>query len=646
MYRLRLTSGQLALFSSVTRSDTLKREMIGATELLPAGTCLRVGERMLRLGRQLGSGLVGVVYEAWCQDTGERLALKRARAHFHTFRESFRLERAAAEVLSSLSALRPARVVDHAPHVLIKEFLAADTLQALLIRGEVSSRQREALVHALRETAEVNARLGFLVDLSPKNLCWQDGWVLLDSGPKTHVNDYSAVLDAPSWEQYVGYFERKGSVKRGDSAPAVLSRERAREDVPQARSYAFVRDWWMWIPYDAQVQPERYFVSVDEQQPEDEALFRVDWERGGALEPAPGGDARLKSSELVRACAVAAWRRQHPRMALPSGALPSRSLPAELGPLSLAALAAEVEPLGLGRALKAAVSERERLEVPRLRARPYKHWTALGRGGNEHRATDIFCHEPLPAEQGALGALLAGRRHWRVSVPLSRGEGPFCELLCIPVGNCQRALLFIPGFRAAHEAQAPLASELVERGVEGLYVLAYLGVRNPEGQALVTSGRWESVLLWNAVDCLTECLGTNEVVLVSASHGAVGSAVVASLHPRVVGLSMDSGIERPLELLLKLAEWRGESTEGALGELQAQHLPRPFQLKAPVREGLRTLALQPLKDSFVSVCGELSAGHVIRYEGAHAATMRHDSPDKGVPRLCVEALQAFLEPGT
>jgi hypothetical protein len=312
--------------------------------LLPQGSTLRVGERMLRLGRQLGSGLVGVVYEAWCLDSGERLALKRARARFHTFRESFRLERDAAEALGSLSALRPARVVDHASHVLLKEFLAADTLQALLIRGDVSSRQREALVHALRETAEVHARLGFLVDLSPKNLCWQDGWVLLDSGPKTHVNDYSTVLEAPSWEQYVRYFERKGSVRSGSSAPAVLSRERAREEVPQVRSYAFVRDWWLWIPYDAQVQPERYFVSVDEQQPEDEALFRVDWERGGALEPAPGGDARLKSSELMRACAVAAWRRQHPKLELPLGALSARPLQTELGPLSLAALAAEVEP--------------------------------------------------------------------------------------------------------------------------------------------------------------------------------------------------------------------------------------------------------------------------------------------------------------
>jgi hypothetical protein len=643
MYRLRLTSGQLALFSSVTRSDTLKREMIGATALLPEGSVLRVGERALRLGRRLGSGLVGVVYEASCLQTGERLALKHARARFHTFRESFRLERAAGEALSSLSALRPARVVDHGPHTLLKEFIAADTLQALLLRGDVTAHQRESLVHALRETAEAYARWGFLVDLSPKNLCWKDGWVLLDAGPKTHVTDYGALLESPAWEQYVRYFERKGSLRPGGSAPAVLGREQEHSDVPAARAWAFVRDWWLWIPYDPQVRAEHFFATVDEQQPEDEPLFRVDLERGGALEPAPAADTRLATSELLRACALEAWRRQYPH--LPLSTQPPRPLPVELGPLSLGALATEVEPLGLGRVLKATVAEREPLQAPGLRVRPYKHWTALGRSGNEHRATDIFCHEPLPAQREPLESLLARHPHFRVSVPLSRGDGPFCELLCLPVGNTQRALLFVPGFRAAYEAQAPLVSALVERGVEGLYVLAYLGVRNREGEALVTSGRWESVLLWNAVDWLTECLETQQVVLVTASHGAVGASVVARLHPRVVGLSMDSGVERPLELVGKLAEWRQESPEQALAELQAQHLPGPFRLSAPVREGLQTLAMQPLKDSFVSVCGELAAGPVLHYEGAHAATMRHDSPEKGLPVPCVEALLAFLGSG-
>ena len=644
MYRLRLTSGQLALFSSVTRSDVLKREMIAATAALPEGTVVRLGGRTLRLGAALGTGLVGTVAEARCLDTGALFALKRARASFRVFQESFRLEVAATEALSRLRALRPARVVEHAPHALLKELLRGETLQRLLLRGALTDAQRASLVEALREAADVSRRLGFLVDLSPKNLCWQDGWVLLDAGPKTHVTDYGALLEDPGWEPYVRYFERKGSLAPGGSAPSVLSRTRSESDVPQAPAHAFVRDWWVWIPYDPHVEKDRFFVTLDETQREDEAIFRVDLERGPELTAAPGADPRLVESELLRACAREAWRRQHPELpALTGGARPL-SLLARHEPISLAALATETEPRGLARVLQKATAEREPLQVPDLHIRPYAHWTDLGRPESAHHATDILCHEPLSAPRPLLESLLATRPHFAASVPLSRRDGPFAELRCLPSGNCQRAILFVPGFRASFEAQAPLVEALLERGVEGLFVMTYLGVRTRSGQAQVTGGRWESVLLWDAVDYVTECLGAREAVIVSASHGTIAACLVAELHPRVTGLTLDSSILHPLDLVVRLAESRGESPESAVHALVEQHVPRPFQCQPPTRGDLRLLTMHPRQDRILSTCGELSAGPVLRYEGGHAATMRHDSAERGVPDACLEALVGFLGP--
>ncbi|WP_257463367.1 serine/threonine-protein kinase [Archangium lipolyticum] len=643
MYRLRLTSGQLALFSSVTRSDALKREMISATTLLPPGTVMRLGDRTLRLGAPLGSGLVGTVSEARCADTGELFALKRARASIRTFQESFRLEADVSEVLTRFSALRPARLIERAPHALLKELLRGPTLQTLILQGALHPEQRDSFVEALREVASVYARLGFLVDLSPKNICWQDGWVLVDAGPKTHTTDYVTLLEEPGWEQYVRYFERKGSLAKGGSAPSVLGRSVSDTGIPHARSFAFVRDWWMWIPYDPDVQPDRFFVTIDETQQEDEAVFRVELDRGLELIPAPGVDPRLVESGLVRACALEAWKRQNPHLPALAAGEPWPLPPMEARePLSLAALATETEPRGMAKALKRAVPTRESIQVPDLTVHPYPHWTELGRAGTPHRPTDILCHDPLSTSRVALESLLARHRHFTAAPPLSRTDGPFCELLCIPSGNCRRAVLFLPGFRASLEAEAALASALLARGLEGLFVLTHMGVRNSSGQALVTAGRWETVLLWDAIDYVTECLGASEVVLVSASHGAIAAVLVADLHPRVTALSLDSCVRRPLDLVAYLAQARGESPGPAIQSLVEHHIPQPFQLREPTRSNLRVLSMYSRQDRLVAACGDLPVGTLTLYEGGHAATMRHDSSEKGVPAVCVDALHAFL----
>ncbi|QRK06466.1 hypothetical protein JQX13_41260 [Archangium violaceum] len=643
MYRLRLTSNQLALFSSVTRSDALKREMISATTKLPPGTVVRLGERTLRLGAPLGSGLVGTVSEARCADTGERFALKRARAAIRTFQEFFRLEAAATEALSGLTALRPARIIERTSHALLKELLHGSTLQMLILQGALGQEQRDSFVEVLRQVADIHTRLGFLVDLSPKNVCWQDGWVLVDAGPKTHTTDYVTLLAEPGWEQYVRYFERKGSLARGGSAPSVLVRPVSDAGIANARSFAFVRDWWMWIPYDPHVEPGRFFVTIDETQQEDEAAFRVELDRGAELVPVPGVEARLAESELVRACALEAWKRQHPHLpALAQGEPRPLPFTTSREPLSLAALATETEPWGLAKALKRAFPAREELQVPDLPVQPYPHWTELGRAGSPHRPTDILCHEPLRTSRVALDTLLSRHRHFTATPPLTRTDGPFCELLCIPSGDCRRAVLFLPGFRASVEAEAALVSALLARGLDGLFVLTHMGVRNSSGQALVTAGRWETVLLWDVIDYVTECLGASEVVLVSASHGAIAAVLVADLHPRVTALTLDSCVRRPLDLVAHLAQARGESPGTAIQSLVEHHIPQPFQLREPTRSHLRVLSMYSRQDRLVAACGAMPVGTLTLYEGGHAATMRHDSSEKGVPEVCVDALHAFL----
>ena len=637
--RLRLTSRQLALVSAITGSPRLKRALIEATAALRPGAVLRVGARWLSVGQVLGSGLVGVVHEATCLETGERLACKRPRADLAFFREALRAEVEAARLVAALGALRPARVVDAGPVGIAKELRREPTLQEQLLVGDVAAERRAALVEALREAGELFQREGILLDLSPKNLCWDRGWVLLDTGPKLQWSDAVRVLENPSWPAYLAHARRK--LAAGLSAPSALTLPVGPEAPITAARWAFVRDLWRWFPCDPAPDTASFLVTVDDSRVDDEAIFVIDLSAGGRVEPAPGAAPRLTQSALLRLCAERAPDR--PGGAPAPGALPPLPLAAPV--LDIASLSREVEPAGLGRALKIAVPPGEPLAVPTLPVEAYGHWRDFIAAQSPLRPTDIFAHEVLAGSRDFAERFFRARCARRVALRLQREDGPFAELVCLSAGESRRALILVPGFRAGPEAAAALVSALMERGVEGLYAIAYLGVRNPRGQPLVTSGRWEAVLLWSVVDAVCAHLGADRAALLAASHGNFGAMVVAGLHPLVDGLVLDSPLARPLDLPLRFGELRGASPAEVLAELAAHHLPsEALTFRIPEREGLRVLTLRPREDAFASICGPLEAGDGMIYEGGHAATMRHDSADCGVPPGCVDRIARMLGP--
>ncbi|WP_437720108.1 hypothetical protein [Sorangium sp. So ce861] len=640
--RPRLTSRQLGLVSAITRSPRLKRALVDATEALLPGTVVRVGGRFLEVGGALGSGLVGVVYEARCLATGARLAYKRPRAGVAFFREALRVEALAARRAASLRAIRPAAIVEADALGVAKELRAGPTLQEELLAGEVDPGRRAALVEALGEAGELFRREGILLDLSPKNLCWDGGWVLLDTGPKLYRSELVRALEQPAWPTYVAHVRRK--LAAGPSAPSAVTQPLPEGPAPEvaARRWAFVRDLWRWFPYDPAPDAASFLGIVDDDQADDEAVFLID-AADGRVEPAPGADARLAGSALIRRCAEEA----PDRPARPSGeAAAPRPLPLAGPVLGLASLSREVAPAFAGRALKIAIAPGEPLAVPTLPVERYAHWRELAAANSPLLPTDLFTHEVLEGSRALAERVFRLRGARRIDVPLPRGDGPFAELTCVQVGESRRAIVLVPGFRAGPDAAAALVSALAERGVAGLYAIAYLGARNPRGQALVTSGRWEAILLWSAIDHLCACHGAGSAALLSASHGNFGAMIVAGLHPAVECLALDSPLERPLDLPVRFAAMRGVPASAVYAKLASHHLPsEPASFRVPERPGLRVLTLRPREDSFARICGGLEGGEVVVYDGGHAATMRHDSADRGIPAVCVERIAALLGPG-
>ncbi|WP_437805819.1 hypothetical protein [Sorangium sp. So ce1078] len=645
--RPRLTSRQLGLVSAITRSPRLKRALVEATEALPPGAVVRLGGRYLEVGGVLGSGLVGVVYEARCLSTGARLAYKRPRAGVAFFREALRVEALAARRVAALRAIRPAAIVEADALGIAKELRAGPTLQEELLAGEVDPGRRAALVEALGEAGELFGREGILLDLSPKNLCWDGGWVLLDTGPKLHRSDLVRVLEEPAWPTYVAHVRRK--LAAGPSAPSAVTQPLPEGPAPQvaARRWAFVRDLWRWFPFDPAPDAASFLGIVDDDQADDEAVFLIDAE-DGRVEPAPGADARLAGSALLRRCAEEAPDRPaRPRGEAARGeAAQPEPLPLAGAVLGLPSLSREVAPAFAGRALKIAIAPGEPLAAPTLPVERYAHWRELAAADSGLRPTDLFVHEVLEGSRALAERVFRARGARRIDVPLPRADGPFAELTCMQVGESRRAIVLVPGFRAGPEAAAALVSALAERGVAGLYTIAYLGVRNPRGQALVTSGRWEAILLWSAIDHLCACHGADSAALLAASHGNFGAMIVAGLHPAVDCLALDSPLERPLDLPARFGAMRGTPASSIYAELAAHHLPsEPVAFRIPDRPGLRVLTLRPREDSFARICGGLEAGEVVVYEGGHAATMRHDSADRGIPAVCVERIAALLGAG-
>ncbi len=632
MFRHRLTARQVAVLSAITRSPKLKRTLIEATTSLQPGTSLPVGEaHHITLGPVIGAGLVGVAYLARPAEQGGAppWVYKRARARFGYFEQALSHELEAARQIERLTAIQPAQIVARSRFALLKRYHPEPTLLALLKRNQTTEKQRGSLVAALSEAEQLREDCGLILDLSPKNLCWTaSGWVLLDAGPKIHTSTFSQVTRAPSWRAYLSHFQAKIDAAGERSMPSALSVPSQEPSGGYAR-WVFLDDLYRWFPEDPAVDLKHFFVDLIEG-PEPEILMDGAQQRG-ALKArtlrAPHG--------LLQRAAQDAW----PGELSWSEPPPPITALSDGQPLSLPALMSQMQPLGFGKALQQAPSKAPPLALPSLKVQLYDHWTQLGRPDKRLVSTDVFAHDPLPGQYTEL----PGSHPIEIG---SQDDGRFAKLYLRQAGKRPVAIVLVPGFRAPAEAATALCLALIERGLTGLFAPAYVGYRNTFGQALVSAGRWESIMLMTAIDHLIERYEVERVQLVAASQGTIGAMIAAQLHPAVSHLVVDSPFRHPLSLLEYLAEKKGEDYAQTLQKLAKHNLPHhPFELRMPQRPGLRTLALQRRRDRFIQICGalEFSEEQTVYYEGRHAQSMRHDSGEQGVPDTCVNAIYAFLQ---
>ncbi len=647
-YRLKLTPRQLRLLSAVQRSPALKQQLIAATQVYRPGTHLRCGKRFFEVKKAVGAGLVGCVYLVTEVNSGQSWALKQARNDFAFFREALRLEALVASCVGQNpdAALQSVPVLDLSGHHLFKAFCPQPTLQSILHSGHPDSRQRDTLEAALKQAAGYWHKHGFLLDLSPKNLCWNNtAWLLLDSGPKMHRSPFEEVLEQGRWTDYMQYVE--GKLHSARSEPSVLAIKPDAQAAP-SRQLAFVRDWWGWFPEDPSPEPDFFFVDIDDSLPEDELLFLAEQISDSGTYQFQATDHPWSTHPLIQQLAIGQWRQQFPTYPLFN--LPNQTidlpLNADSEPLSWNQFVTGLTPSGLGYALQQ-ITPSESLPLPRLTVRPYAHWRDLLTPGNQHRAVDIYCQEPLE-DPDSLDALPSGLTETRLNLP---GLPPelHAELSLIGPGPeqspilSQRAILLIPGFRASRRACYALIETLWRSGLKTQFLIAHLGVRNHQNQLLVSGGRWESILLWNSLEYALNCLDIRQVDLVAASHGALGAWLLACLHPAVDRLVLDSPVIRPMHFLAHLALARNENIDELQVELRQKGLPwRPYEVFTQAPQQLKILTLKAEQDTFANLCGSLPVGRTVVYQGRHAATLRHDSRRLGLPQSCVDALLEFL----
>lgn len=615
--------------------------MIASTTVLENGTVVQVNQETLALTDQLGSGLIGVVYKAKSIKSGQVFAYKRARARFNFFHQVLEIEKKVADLLSQASSLKPARILEFTSNSLLKEFHPEPTLQSLLLENKLTSKQKSTLVAVLEEAAEINHKYNFILDLSAKNLAWKNSWILLDSGPKSHVTDFSKVLKDPTWDNYVSYLQEK-TTKQKISAPSVLSKKVDDQKI-LAENFFFVQDWWLWLPFDEEVPANYYYITIDENQKETEIIFSLNLTEK-IIKPVSQAAQEFLTNPILQQTALATWQKQYPEIKVSLQKVHDTAFsPLSLSskPINLATIASQAYPLAMAKALKTFVDKKEFLEQPTLTVNSYTHWSDLLTNKKDFLPTDIYCHIPLHTSLKWTNQFLSQTPYF-VTTPPNIHKDALCELICIPSENTDRAIIFLPGFRASAKAAIPLIARLKEKGLEAMCIAAQIGAFNPQRQLLLTGGVWESLLLWQIIDYAIDCLGVKEVDIIAASYGAIAAAIVAQTHPLVKRLVLDSSVIKPYDLLIYLSKIQGFEPEEMLKKAKEHRLGEPFEVTMPKRKGLSTLTMRPLNDRFMDICGHLYLDKTFFYDSGHAATMRHDIENKEIPEICLEMIFKFL----
>lgn len=634
---LTLSSEQLGLLSAVVKSPRLKQQLLAASVVLPVGTCLPVAEQLYRVLAFAGAGLIGSVYRVQALDGEQIYALKQIRASVAFLRQLLATEAEVTRLLQQ-AGWAVATVVAQSETALLKSWVTGPTLQALLMTETATPVMTAAVEKMLAQAADFYHRKGYLLDLSPKNLLWQQThFCLLDTGPKIQPSPYVELLDAPHWQQYLAYFSPK--LKQAESRPSVLSMNLPEPSL-QVLHQVFLEPLLTWLPVDAEPLP---FFAQTLAGPQSDLLFRSESSHtesshiGANLELETAADYTRPlrgQNPLLRALAQQVTKQK-------TGLLLPEVWPAGSSPLALQDCLQNGLKQGLNAAWQSDTAEPLQISA-RLQVLPYRHWSDLALPEGGHRPTDIYCHDPLPLDLHFAQTYLSQVPHFRLSLS-PWPERAFLELLVVSVGHAERTFLLLPGFRAKPEAALPLLAALQAGGLEGRFLIAYLGGHNPQGQRLLGGGVLETQLLWYLLEYLAQYWQCPGLTLMAASYACISAVLLSGVHPLIERLVLDSPVKRPMDLLFYLGQCHGVSPQTLQAELAVAGLPSvPFEQALRLPQGFPHLVLHPEQDKFTQICGRLDGENTAFYSGKHAASLRHDTWRKGIPLDCLDALLQFL----
>jgi hypothetical protein len=634
----RLSERQLRLLSSIHHSSFLKKKLIESTHVLLKGRTIHVSGDYYHIDELLGEGLIGTVYKVTRSSDQCTFALKQTRADFSFYRESLRLEDEVSKyVKQHAKHLKVIHIHTTEGCFMLKDLCSLPTLQQIIFNNTLSECHISSLEMVLSDCAVLFRKKGVLLDLSPKNIGWDgNNWFLIDCGPKLHSSPFEKVLQTCKWDDYLSFYGSR--VHTPNSEPSVLS-----EDVSTisftAKEMVFVKDWLEWFPLSDHFVLEYFYVDVNDNREEDEFLYIAGKDDNGY---SIFRQSKQAAHPLIRFIAIEKWKKEFPEIPPPSNLqFDWHELPLneESEPITWNEFLAEITPIGLGKSVKELCGVQSPMKAPTLSTKEYKHWKDLFSKPNEHQVVDIFCHKPLETEP--ISPVKAARK-LSLKIPF-RQPFLFANIDVYTVSESDKLRLILPGFRATNESAHALVNELIRKKVGGSFLLAQIGAKNPQGQMLVTAGRWELVMLWEIIEYCSNYLKKKDIEIIAASHGAIAAWLIACMHPSVKKIILDSPLLNPLQLLSEIAKFRKEEEEVFKETLRQHGMPHVnYRMFENPHQDLHVLSMRPEKDLFMDLCGNLNVGKRVVYQGGHASTLRHDSSHKGIPSICVDSIVDFL----
>ena len=632
---LKVSENQLGLLAAVHNSQDLKIRLIENSIEFAIGEIIKIQGAFYCIESFLGSGLIANVYKVSEIESNVKYALKIARANISFYRNVLQFEYEVVKLIhKEFSFLKVISCEKIEGIFLLKELSTCETLQELLFQNQIKQEQKDAFELVLKECDFLFRKYGILMDLSPKNIVWSiNSWWLLDSGPKMNKSFLQNIYSQATWDSYYDYFS--DNISTPHSQPYALSKKDDNLFL-QANTYVFVKDLLAWFPL-VNFKKQNFYVEINNTITQDDFILIAN-----------KIDNKYRITEncvnvhpFYRLLALVSWKNQvkfnpYPKeLQFSSDELPLND---ESDPLTFENFIYGIRNSKIKKQLTSHFPKQSPLPIPKLTTRDYKHWKNLLDGNMNYSTTDIFCHTPLPTEQNKIFIKPKLRRKLPLIEPFL-----FAEYSIYGNLNTRRVLILLPGFRATEKSGEPLIKCLFDEGFKDTVISVHIGIKKGD-ELTVSAGRWESIILWEMIEFCIYNLQFDKVDVLAASHGAIGGWIVAGMHPNIRNVILDSPLLYPMQLVAKIAKFRGESIVEVLKELSKAGFPtQNFKMHTNPPKNIRTLLMYPNKDSFVNFCGKLKVGKEVFYKGGHASTLRHDSYEKGIPEICIKEIMNFFK---